>query len=130
MQALKEQYDPEGYTFWFFHYDKYGSEGQVMYKTENLMKGFLQRFDHFRKHCLSRSCILGDEPNLEIEGVWCFRGKEIPAEMHEHPQFEYYNHRKMDFNDKKDFNLIKEFWSAEPGKKANGMKVQSVMWHK
>jgi len=36
-----------------------------------------------------------------------------PAEMHEHPQFEYYNHRKMDFNDPKDFKLIKEFWSAE-----------------
>jgi len=130
MEALKEQFDPEGYTFWFLHYDKYGSEGQVLYKTENLMKGFLQRFDHFRKHCLARMCILGDEPNLEIEGVWCFRGKIIPEEMNEHPQFEYYNHRKMDFNDKKDFQLIREFWSAEIGKKANGMKVQSVMWHK
>ena len=74
MEALKEQFDPEGYCFWFFHYDKYGSEGQVLYKTENLMKGFLQRFDHFRKHCLAKMCILNEEPNLEIEGVWCFRG--------------------------------------------------------
>lgn len=130
MKALKEQFDPEGYTFWFLHYEKYGKEGTILYQTENLMKGFLQRFDHFRKHCLARICILGDVPNLEIEGVWCFRGKEIPAEMHEHPQFEYYNHRKMDFNDPKDFQLIKEFWAAEEGKKANGMKIQSVAWHK
>ena len=120
MAALKEQFDPAGYSFWFFHYDKYGKEGQIMYMTENLMKGFHQRFDHFRKHCLSRTCILNDEPNLEIEGVWCFRGLEIPFEMHDHPQFEYYNTRKMDINNKKDFTLIKEFWSAEIGKKANG----------
>ena len=121
MKALKEQFDPDGYSFWFFHYDKYGSEGTVLFKTENLMKGFLQRFDHFRKHCLAKMCILNEEPNLEIEGVWCFRGAEIPAEMHEHPQFEYYQARKMDFEDAKDFQLIREFWSAEGGKgKANG----------
>ena len=41
MKALKEQYDPEGYTFWFLQYEKFGSEGEVLYKTENLMKGFL-----------------------------------------------------------------------------------------
>ena len=51
--------------------------------------------------------------------------------MHEHPQFEYYNYRKINFNDAKDFQLIREFWSAESGKgKANGMKVASAMWHK
>jgi elongation factor 1-gamma len=130
MEALKEQFDPAGYSFWFFHYDKYKGEGEVLYKTENLMKGFLQRFDHFRKHCLARVCILNEEPKLEIEGVWCFRGNEIPFEMHDHPQFEYYETRKINFNDKKDFQLIREFWSAEIGKKANGMKIQSVMWHK
>merc|ERR1712032_667571 len=130
MEALKEQFDPEGYSFWFFHYDKYKGEGEKLYKTENLMKGFLQRFDHFRKHCLAKMCILGEEPKLEIEGVWCFRGKEITFEMHDHPQFEYYEERKMDFNNKKDFQLIREFWSAEIGKKANGMKIQSQIWHK
>ena len=130
MEALKEQYDKDGYTFWFLQYDKYKGEGEVLYKTENLMKGFLQRFDHFRKHCLARVCILGEEPKLEIEGVWCFRGQEIPFEMKDHPQFEYYHHRKIDFNNKKDFQLIREFWSAEIGKKARGMKIQSVMWHK
>ena len=78
MEALKEQFDPEGYSFWFYHYDKYGKEGQVLFKTENLLKGFLLRFDHFRKHVLAKQCVLGEEPNLEIEGVWCFRGQQIP----------------------------------------------------
>ena len=72
---MKKQYDAEGYSFWFFHYDKYKGEGVQLYKTENLMKGFLQRFDHFRKHCLARMCIVNDVPNCDIEGVWCFRGQ-------------------------------------------------------
>jgi len=42
------------------------------------MNGFLQRIDNFRNHCFSMMAILGDEPNLEIEGVWLFRGKGIP----------------------------------------------------
>jgi hypothetical protein len=29
--------------------------------------------------------MLGEEPNLEIEGVWLFRGKGIPQEMKDHP---------------------------------------------
>jgi elongation factor 1-gamma len=37
--------------------------------------------------------VLGEEPKLEIKGVWIFRGKEIPAEMKDHPQFEYYKLR-------------------------------------
>ena len=94
------------------------------------MRGFLQRFDHFRKHVLAKQCILNEEPNLEIEGVWCFRGKELPFELIDHSQFEYYQSRKLDFNDPKDFQLIREFWSAEVGGKANGMKIQSAAWHK
>ena len=79
---------------------------------------------------LAKQCILNEEPNLEIEGVWCFRGKELPFELIDHSQFEYYQSRKLDFNDPKDFQLIREFWSAEVGGKANGMKIQSAAWHK
>jgi len=50
--------------------------------------------------------------------------------MHDHPQFEYYEERKMDINNKKDLQLIREFWGGEMGKKANGKKIQSIAWHK
>merc|ERR1712196_135626 len=101
-----------------------------LYMTENLLGGFLQRFDHFRKHAFARMCILGEEPNLEIEGVWLFRGLEIPHEMHEHPQFEYYQERKMDLKNEKDLKLVREFWGATYETTANGMKIQSIQWHK
>ena len=123
-------YDPAGYGIWFLHYDKYKGEGEVLYKTENLSKGFLQRFDQFRKHAFARHLVLGEEPNLEIEGVWLFRGTGIPQEAIDHPQFEYYKQRKMDLNDPADVALLRAFWGAKEGDIVNGLKAQSVMWHK
>jgi elongation factor 1-gamma len=78
MKFFFDNYDKNGYSIYFLHYDKYEGEGTVMYQTSNLLNGFLQRIDHFRKHTFAAHAILGEEPNLEIEGVWLFRGKGIP----------------------------------------------------
>lgn len=85
MPFFFENYDSEGYSIYHLHYEKYEGEGKVQYQFSNLLNGFLQRIDHFRKHCFAMHCMLGEEPNLEIEGVWLFRGKEIPQEMKDHP---------------------------------------------
>jgi elongation factor 1-gamma len=130
VDELMKQIDLEGYSMWFFHYDKYKGEGEKLYMTENLMQGFLQRFDHYRKHAFARMCILGEEPSLEIEGVWLFRGQEIPRAMHDHPQFEYYSERKMDLSNEADLKLVREFWGGALEGVANGMKIQSIAWHK
>jgi elongation factor 1-gamma len=115
MKRFFETYDPEGYTIYFVHYDKYEGEGVVLYQTSNLMNGFLQRIDNFRVHAFSMACILGEEPNLDIEGVWLFRGKGIPQEMIDHPQFEYYTKRELDVTKEEDRNLISEFWCTKAG---------------
>ena len=39
---FREQFDIESYSFWFFHYDKYKGQGEVLYKTKNLLNTFLQ----------------------------------------------------------------------------------------
>jgi elongation factor 1-gamma len=125
-----KQVDQEGWAFWFLHYDKYKGEGEVLWKTENLIKGFIQRFEDFRKYSFARMCVLGNEPNLEIEGVFLFRGTVIPQEAHDHPQFEYYKNRKLDLNNADDVKLIREFFGATEGGQCNGHFVQSVNWHK
>jgi len=66
MKAFYEQYDREGYSIYFVHYDKYEGEGEVLYQTANMLNGFLQRADHFRKHCFATMAVLGEEPKLEI----------------------------------------------------------------
>ena len=123
-------YDPEGYSLYFAHYDKYEGEGVVMYQTANLMNGFLQRLDNFRAHVFSMMAIVGEEPNLEIESVWLFRGKGIPEEMTEHPQWEYYTKRELDINKDEDKKLITDFFCAKEGDIVNGLKVQQCKMHK
>lgn len=98
VNALLEQYDKEGWSTWFLSYEKYKGEGEVMYKTENLLQGFLQRFDKFGKYSFGRMCVTGEEPSLEIEGVFMWRGTTIPQECIDHPQFEYYRPRKLDLD--------------------------------
>lgn len=78
MKHFFENYDPEGYSIFYAKYDKYQGEGEVLYQTSNLMNGFLQRIDYFRKHAFAVMAILGDEPDLDIESVWLFRGKGLP----------------------------------------------------
>ena len=50
------------------------------------MNGFLQRMDDkLRKHSLGVMGVYGEEPNLEITGVFIWRGSKIPPPMVEHP---------------------------------------------
>lgn len=55
----------------------------------------------------ARMLMLGEEPNLDIEGVWMFRGQEIPFMMTEHVQMEYFEKRKLDFmNNAEDYKVV------------------------
>merc|ERR1719223_2010952 len=132
MEELKKQFDAEGYSIWYTHYEKYGAEGQVFYKFENLMKGFLQRFDHFRKHALAKLNMTGAEPDLDIKGVWIFRGLELPQEAKDHPQFEYMQPRKMDINNADDFALMAQHLGAKEGdgETCEGKPIVLSSWHK
>ena len=119
-----------GWTIWYLQYEKFGSEGQVLYKTINLCNGFLQRFESFRKYSFGKHAVLGEEPNLEIEGVWLFRGKGIPQEAIDHPSFEYCKKTELDLNKKQHVDLIRQFWGGKAEGKINGMTVQHIAWHK
>merc|ERR1719454_1766847 len=109
-----KQFDNDGWAFWYLQYEKFGTEGQVLFKTVNLCNGFMQRFESFRKYSFARHAVLGEEPSLDIQGVWLFRGTEVPQEAHDHPQFEYYKRRKLDVNNKKDVEIIREYFGAAP----------------
>lgn len=46
--------------------------------TRNLANGFLQRLEHFRKYTIGSWGVYGEEPNLDIKGLFLWRGTEIP----------------------------------------------------
>jgi len=130
MDHFFANYDREGYSLYYAKYDKYEGEGVVLYQTSNLMNGFLQRIDSFRRHTFAMMAIVGEEPNLDIESVWLFRGKGIPQQMIDHPQFEYYQKRELSIDNEEDRNLIREFWSAKAGDSVNGKVVVECKMHK
>jgi len=126
--AIDETYkmlDWEGWSFWFLHYEKYKSEGKLLHVTNNLLGGFLSRAEHTTRYTFGRHCVLGDEPDLEIMGVWLMRGTELPDGLKkEHPQFEYYKSRKMDpRNNKDDDKLLREFFGGKEEDTINGLKA-------
>lgn len=123
----------DGYSFWHVKYQRYGDEGQVQFKFMNLLGGFMQRIDNkMSKFAFARMLMLGEEPDLDIEGVWMFRGQEIPKDMDDHPQFEYFDKKKLDFmNNEEDYKMIGEFMGApKNGGTAKGKPIQAAEWFK
>jgi elongation factor 1-gamma len=111
LEFLWKNWDNNAFSFWRIRYDKLPSEGQVVYLTNNLMNGFMDRADACRKHALGVLGVYGDEPNLDIRGVWMWRGTDVNPYMLEHPQFEYWERRKLDVNNAEDRALITEYWT-------------------
>lgn len=51
---------PQKYSIWKIHYDKDPSEGKVLYLTQNLANGTLQRLEGIRKVGFGSWGIYGD----------------------------------------------------------------------
>jgi elongation factor 1-gamma len=113
---LWENFDPEGYSFWYADY-KYNEENTKLFMTSNLIGGWIQRLDQLRKYGFGSVLIFGDEPKLEVASVWLFRGLDIPAEMRECPDFTSYEWKKLDHKDEKDRKLIEDYfaWNGDFG---------------
>lgn len=98
------------------------------------MNGFLSRAEFANKICFARHCVLGEIPNLQIYGVWLMRGPdEMPDGLtKEHPQWEYYNCRKMDpRNNPEDDKLVRAYWGGKVGDVIDkGMTAVTMKWFK
>lgn len=74
-------YDNQGYSIWFLHYNRSGEQGKIKFRTCNLKSNFLQNLEKFRRYTFAVHGVYGTEPNLEVEGVWMWRGTDIPEEV-------------------------------------------------
>lgn len=79
MKGFWKKYDVEGYSLWHIHYQKCGNQGKMLFKTSNLKTLFLQKLEKLRKYAFAVHGVYGTEPDLEVEGVWMWRGKDIPS---------------------------------------------------
>ena len=117
---IKEKFEKDNWSIWYLKYDIYKDEGAQLHVTSNLCSGFIERAEACRRNAFGVQCVLGQEPNLEIEGIWMWQGLEIMAEMKDHPTFEYYEAKKLDTSNDKDRKLIMDFWMKRPEQEIAG----------
>lgn len=126
-----KMYDKEGWSCWHMHYEMYKGEGEKLFMTENMLDGYLQRWEDFRKWSFGRMCILGTEQKQEIKGVFMWRGQDIPQECKDHPSFEYYKTTKMDIlNKPEDLAELRRYWGSDPDDVIDEMPVIVARWQK
>jgi len=119
-----EHYDPEGYALWIGDY-KYNNENTAVFKTANLLGGFIQRLDKLRKYGFASMVIFGEEPKLEVSVVFLTRGKTCPPELTECDDYEHYEWRQLHPENQADKELVNDFWAWDGnfgGKKLNQAK--------
>jgi elongation factor 1-gamma len=133
-EALKffwENYDNEGYSLYNVHYIKVEGEGKVLFLTNNMMNGFLQRLEHFRKYAFAVHGVYGEEPNLEIKGVWCWRGQGIPFEIKDLDSYEFHTWTKLDPSKPEDRKKVTESWTGlNEGAIVDGLTAREVKYFK
>lgn len=112
LKFLWENYDANGYSFWYVKYQKYEGEGIKLHLTSNLKDSTLQRLDTFRKYVFGTFGVYGDEGNYEIRGVWLWRGTEIPDMIKELPNYEYHDWIKLDHTNEEHRKLLNDYWSG------------------
>lgn len=120
-------HDNNGFSLWFLHYDRTKGQGESMMKASNFKSIFLQNLNDFRKYCFGSFGVYGEEPSLEYEGVFLWRGSEIPAEIKNHDSYDYSEYDKLDVNKPEDKKMVEEFWlKIGENDVVNSRKVRDV----
>lgn len=96
MTKFWADFEPQAWSLWHLKYDKYPGECEEVYRTNNLLRGFLSRCQPLGKHVFGVHAIIGDEPSLEIEAVWLIQGLELFPDILQHDQYETYKWTKLD----------------------------------
>ncbi len=118
------KFDPNGWGLWYLDYMKAEGECEVLYKTANLLGGFIWRIENMGRYGFGIHGIFGEEPKLELRGAYMWRGTEVPFFMKEHPSFEFYKTRKLDPNSPEDRKLLEDFWCADEDEKILGERYR------
>lgn len=108
-----KNYDKDHFSFWHARYDKHTKEGKELIPTNNLLTNFVSRVSDlgFGKKLIAVHGIYGEEPDLEIQGVWFWQDKGILPEWKDHPSHEYIQWTQLDPAKPEDRARILAYWS-------------------
>lgn len=129
---LWPKFDHEGWSIWEVKYIKYEGEGVVGYLTNNLKNGHIRNLDdNFRKYCFASYGVYGEEGNFEIDGIFLWRGTEIPHFWKDHNTYDYFSFKKLDPKDPAVQKDCAEYWmNINEGDLVRGRKVFDAKWYR
>lgn len=127
-----DQFKEGEWSVYHLKYIKYPGECELVYRTNNLLRVFLSRTDHIRKFMFGTQVIIGDEPTLDIEGVWLIRGPEIFKDLAEIDGYDTYEWNKLDSTKEEHKALVADFWThrKEDEEKVQGKTIRTFKWIK
>jgi len=94
------------------------------------MTGFIDRLDHFRKYAFGVHGVYGDEPTLEVRGVWLWRGVGEPKEVKDLDQYEYHVWTKLDPTKEADRKKVGEYWTHLTEGTVDGLTLRAAKYFK
>ena len=112
MAYIFENFDPTAWSFWKVDYDRLPKDGKVFYETRNRATNFISSCESFRKYIYGCHCVVGDEGNYNIRGIWMWRGPEFLEALKDHPAWEYNFYNKLDPSKPEDKEMITKWFNA------------------
>jgi elongation factor 1-gamma len=111
MKKFWKEYDPEGYSIWYIEYNNEPNECITLFRTVIIKGDILIQLQYFKKYCFGVLGVYGSDGDYKIRGCLLWRGKEIPDEIKNINCYNKLNLRKIDTNEKKDQQLVHDYWT-------------------
>jgi elongation factor 1-gamma len=111
MKYFWKNYDPDGYSLWFIEYNNDINECITLFRTCIIKGNILEQLKYFKKYCFGVLGVYGNDSDYKIKGCLLWKGNEIPEEIKNIDCYNKLNIRKLDYNQKKDQQLVHDYWT-------------------
>jgi len=122
---LWENFDREGYSFWFSDY-QYSDDLNMLFMTTNLITGMFQRIEKLKKTCLGAVMVFGENKDNCIAGLWILRGQKLVFDLCEDWNVDApsYKWTKLDPDNEADKKKINDYLMWKEDLTHNGKKFK------
>jgi len=99
------------YSLWKGTY-QYSHELTMPFMAANLIGGMFQRIEKLRKHAFSSVVVGGKTNDMNITGLWFWRGNSLAFERSPDWQIDYevYNWEKLDWDAPETKAMVAKYW--------------------
>lgn len=115
-------FDKEGYCIYKSEY-QYNDDNRVLFMTSNLVSGWTQRLEELGRYAFGSVVVLAKDeqtPPYVVNGVWIFRGTDVPAEMTSCPDTEYHKLTRLDSTNAQHRKVVENYFYSD---KLEGLTV-------